>query len=228
MLYKPGIENFQDNVNFSQDSNCTWIVYPPGAAGDLVVSILNFHYARTGGRFFGITDTGQVIFRDSNKKDFNSNFKVDQNFINITNQKLGEENLNLSLLDNVIFSNHGYQNKTVDQILNFFPNAKVIRILPQDNIEYSIVKWLALYKHTKNAVEFLTHKDFTPLAEFEHDRVLELKFGDLFNEARFEKLYTSIVEYLGLEYKLIRFDFIKFWFSRQHPIIQPALTQLSS
>ena len=73
MHYKSDIEIFKDHVDFDQNACCTWIVYPAGAAGDLVASIVNFHYARTGSRMFGITNTGQVIFRDSNKKEFNKN-----------------------------------------------------------------------------------------------------------------------------------------------------------
>ena len=228
MHYIPGIENFQDFVNFEQDSNCTWVVYPPGAAGDLVASIVNYHYARTGSQFFGITDTGQVIFRDSNKKEFNSNFKIDQNFINTTNQKLSEENLNLSLLDHVIFSNHGWQEETVNQIVKFFPNAKIIRILPQTNLEYSIVKWLAEYKNKNNELEFSINENFDQCTKIIHRRVLDLGFGEIFNEDSFEQFYTKLINFLDLEYKLIRFDFVKFWLSKQHPTIQSKLKQLSS
>jgi hypothetical protein len=224
MHYKPEIECFRDYVDFNQNSHCIWIVYPPGAAGDLVASIVNFHYARTGSRFFGITDTGQVIFRDSNKKDFIKNFKIDQTFINTTNQKLGEENLNLSLMDHVIFSNHGWRKITIEQILNFFPNAKVIRILPQDNIEYSMAKWMDEYKNFNKVTELLFDDNFKPYHSVVHPRVLEISFGDLFEETKFEQLYTKIINHLNLEYKLIRFDFIKHWISKQHPIIQSKLS----
>lgn len=228
MLYNPSIENFEDLVDFNQNSHCTWIVYPAGAAGDLLASIVNFHYVRTGARFFGFADNGQAVFRDSNNKDFNHNQKVDQHFINTTNQALGNHNLNLSLLDNVIFSNHGWQQSKVKQIVDFFPNAKVIRILPYNNVESSIVKWLSNYKNQNKIGSFKLDEKFEPLHGIAHPRVLEIRFGHLFQEETFEQCYTGIVDFLNLGFKLIRFDFVKFWLSKQHPTIQDQLLKLSS
>ena len=63
--------NFVDNVNFTKNDECIWIVYPPGASGDLLASIINRHYISTGCDYFGIDDRGQVIFRPSDYKKTN-------------------------------------------------------------------------------------------------------------------------------------------------------------
>ena len=68
ILFDPTLENFVDGVDFSANDCCTWVVYPPGCAGDLLASILNFHYVQTGARFKGITEKGQIIFRPSDMK----------------------------------------------------------------------------------------------------------------------------------------------------------------
>ena len=228
MRYKQGIEKFQDYLDFSASDPCVWIVYPAGAAGDLLASIVNFHYARTGAKFFGITDTGQVIFKDSNKKQFNKATHINQQLINKLNEKLAEENLNMSLLDQVIFSNHGWQTETIKNIINFFPNSKVIRILPKNNLENSIISWLSQYKNLNRLTDFQVNDTFNPIDNIIHDQVLELYFGDLLHKTKFETCYDQLVQHLDLDYKLVRFDFIKFWIDNQHPIIQPLINSLSS
>jgi hypothetical protein len=52
--------NFVDNVNFSAADPCIWVVYPGGASGDLLISIIDKHYLRTGCEYYGIDDSGRV------------------------------------------------------------------------------------------------------------------------------------------------------------------------
>ena len=52
--------NFIDDINFTQDDPCIFITYPSGAAGDLLISIVDKHYLRTGCEYYGIADNGRV------------------------------------------------------------------------------------------------------------------------------------------------------------------------
>ena len=61
-------QNFIDGVDFTRHDPCIWNVYPQGASGDLLASIINCHYGRTGSDYFGINNHGQVIFRPSDYK----------------------------------------------------------------------------------------------------------------------------------------------------------------
>jgi len=59
--YQSKFENFINGVDFTAADPCIWVVYPVGAAGDLLASIVNFHYGVTGCYYFGLTNRGQVI-----------------------------------------------------------------------------------------------------------------------------------------------------------------------
>lgn len=76
--HNPNLDIFVDSVDFGPDDRCVWIVYPSGGAGDLLASIINFHYAETGARFKGINKKGQVIFEASDNKHTNKLLQVDQ------------------------------------------------------------------------------------------------------------------------------------------------------
>ena len=56
--YNPKVEpqNWQDGVDFSYTDPCIFVVYPAGASGDLLASIVNSHYLSTGSDYFGITE----------------------------------------------------------------------------------------------------------------------------------------------------------------------------
>jgi hypothetical protein len=230
MNYDPSLEklNFIEGVNFTKNDPCIWVVYPPGAAGDLMSAILLKHYSQPAADFFGIDDTGRVIFRDSNYKHFNQIKKLDTTIIDKVNQHIGNKNSNYSVTDLVIFSNHGHKLNTVTEILDFFPQAKIIRIIPKTSYEYNITTWLQFYKNENKLLPFAEQQNnYSPEMVVNHN-VLNIWFGDMLNEKSFDQAYGQIVEFLGLPYKLVRHDFIKFWISKQHPIIQPELLKLSS
>jgi len=234
LKYNSNIENFIDDKEFTCLDPCVWVVYPAGAAGDLLASIINFHYVRTSAMFFGINDTGQVIFRSSDDKIINLNYikgstlELNQQFICLVNKSIGEKKLNYSLLDMVLFANHAWQDNQVNNILDFFPNAKIIRILPQTNLEHKIINWLSYYKNQNLLLDLPCLKKITPLKQtnISNSRLLDIHFRNLFKSESFEQVYTNIVNHLNLPYKLIRHDFINYWLEQQHSGIKSLLRVL--
>jgi len=223
-------------VDFTQQDPCIWIVYPPGAAGDLIASVVNFHYARTAARFCGINESGQVVFRPSDDKigNFyfikNNQIQLNQHFIYSVNEKIGNKHLNYSLLDTVIFANHAWKDESVCSILDFFPAAKVIRILPKNNLEKQIIHWLAQYKNQNLILDLPNLESLEPitLSNFTDTRLLDIYFGDIFKLETFEELYNHIIRHLDLPYKLVRYDFINYWFTQQPSQIKTTLQSLQT
>ena len=234
MKYNSNSENFIDGIDFTCQDPCVWVVYPAGAAGDLLASIVNFHYARTSATFFGITDTGQTIFRPADNKIISLNYlkgntlELDQQFIWLVNKSISEKNLNYSLLDMVLFANHAWVDNQVNHILDFFPKAKIIRILPQTNLEHKIINWLAHYKNQNLLLDIPCSKKVIPLKQtnISNSRLLDIHFGNLFKSDAFEQVYNNIVNHLDLPYKLIRHDFINYWLEQQHSSIKSLLRAL--
>ena len=223
-------------MDFTRQDPCIWIVYPPGAAGDLIASVVNFHYARTAARFCGINESGRVVFRASDEKVGNLNFmknnqiELNQYFIDSVNEKIGNKNLNYSLLDAVIFANHAWRDESICSILDFFPAAKIIRILPKNNLENQIIQWLEHYKN-RNIILDLPNLELTEpieLSTLTDTRLLNVYFGDIFKLETFEELYNHIIKHLNLPYKLIRYDFINYWFTQQPSQIKTTLQLLQT
>ena len=236
MRYNSDLETFVDGVDFTREDSCIWVVYPPGAAGDLIASVVNFHYARTAAGFRGITESGRVIFRTTDEKVVNLNFiknnliELNQNFINLVNKQIGNKHLNYSLLDAVIFANHAWRDESVCSILDFFPAAKVIRILPKNNLEKQIIQWLAQYKNQNVLLDLPNLESSEPIAlsNLKDPRLLDVYFGDIFKLETFEELYNHIIRHLDLPYKLIRYDFINYWFTQQPSQIKTTLQSLQT
>lgn len=232
MRYHDKLEVHQPNVSFGFNDPCVWIVYPPGAAGDLVASIVNFHYFKTGANFYGIRPSGQICFRSTDKKVIDLNYiskdkLFDQNLLFLINDAIGNESLDYSKMDQVIFSSHYWQDKHINHILDNFKKSKIIKILPKTSYEKSIIDWLAAYKNQDIKYNLPTTIDRRDLTFTAHDdRVLTLFFGDLLKEYSFELCYQKILHYLDLEFPLIRYDFIKFWLANQHPYIIPYLEKI--
>ena len=84
IIYNPAIDTFVDGRNFGPEDPCTWIVYPPGCAGDLLASIVNFHYVESGVKFKGINHKGQVIFKGSDQKSVET--RLQKNTLNFDDQ----------------------------------------------------------------------------------------------------------------------------------------------
>ena len=230
MKYNSKAENAID-VMFTNLDPCLWVVYPQGSGGDLLSSILHFHYDQTGARFCGITDTGKALFCPSDNKDSNltylngSDLQLNQHFIDSTNRVLSEKYLSYGVLDQMMFSNHLWTDAQVNNILDFFPKATIVRILPRTNLEQQIILWLAAYKNKNLLLDLNLPENITEitLTNIANPRVLNIYFGDLLKPETFETAYDSILKHLNLPYKLIRHDFISYWISQQHDTIRPAL-----
>ena len=235
--YNPALEEVVDGIDFGPSHPCTWVVYPPGCAGDLLASIINFHYVETGSRYKGITSDGKVIFRSSDMKI--SNLRMQDNVLKFDNQffydladSLATRYLNWSKMDHFIFANHCYTDQYVQTILDAFTNCKIIQLLPRTVGELAIIKWLSRFKNTpqgatpfvlpNNANETLTH-----WTQWTDPRVLTVFFGDLVNRNQFQSLYQDIQQHQKFAGPMITYDFVQFWISRQHPEIQEHINRLA-
>ena len=221
--------NFVDGVDFTRNDPCIFVVYPTGAAGDLLISIIDKHYLRTGCEYYGIGDNGRVhmFTADYESMDQHSRYTFnDQWFYNLA-ANLGNRNLNYSLLDQVIFGCHMYLDSQVQYILDTFPHAKIIRIMPTDQDGTKLIKWLGNYK-VRNTTTPIDEevKEFNA-SKIIHDRVFNLPFGSLFTEESYYKQYDSIIKFLNLNGRLICFDYIRYYLSKQSDLIRSALIDYS-
>ena len=189
--------NFVDGLNFTKDDPCIFVVYPAGAAGDLLISIIDKHYLQTGCEYYGIADNGRVHLytTDYDKLDIDASYQFDEQFFFDLAKNLGNRNLNYSLLDQVIFGCHMYKDKQVEYILKTFPKAKVIRIMPQDRSGHDIMKAMAHKKLNPNST---LGKSVMYQPKINNERVLEIPFGSMFNQTNYLKQYNRIINFLNL------------------------------
>jgi hypothetical protein len=219
--------NMVDGVDFTAEDPCVWILYSPGAAGDLLGAIVDKHYINTGCDYYGIHESGQVLFIPSDYRTCTRNGTrtvteyTDEFFYGLADT-LGSRNLNYSLLDNVIFTHHAYKHKDVLCILDKFPKGKIIMINHTTDIEQEIILKMVELKHARYSSmgekTIITNEGYIT-----HDRILNINFLDLFAEEVFEETYSRIIKFLGLRNKLIRYDFIEFYLSKQHPTIRELI-----
>jgi hypothetical protein len=236
MLYNPELEQFRDFVEFGPDSPCIWVVYPAGCAGDLVASTINFHYADTAAKFKGVTPQGQVIFRPSDQKISNLYHQqsdvltFDQQFFFDIAEKLSNTHTHYSKLDQFIFSAHAFSPDNVHSILNKFSRAKIIRILPKNEYQDRVRKWLALYKNNGVTTQFdqvtATGVSMSVLPPISHVRLLDIGLSDFLDPKQFDATYLKILSHLNLEFPLIRYDFVQYWLDRQDSYIKPFIAKM--
>ena len=221
--------NFVDGVDFTRNDPCIFVVYPAGAAGDLLISIIDKHYLRTGCEYYGIADNGRVhmFTTDYESMDLNQHYEFNDQWFYDLADNLGNKNLNYSLLDQVIFGCHMYQDSQVHYILNTFPHAKIIRIMPVDQYGEDLLNWLAFYKLKNVTQEFKPDVDNFAKDTFTHDRVFNLPFGSFFNEELYYKQYDSIIKFLNLNGRLICFDYVQYYLSKQSELIRSTLVDYS-
>ena len=218
--------NFVDGVDFTKDDPCIFVVYQAGAAGDLLISIIDKHYLHTGCEYYGIADNGRVHMytTDYEKLDIDANYQFDQQFFFDLARNLGKRNLNYSLLDQVIFGCHMWEDKQIEYILKTFPKAKVIRIMPQDQAGDDIVKAMA---HKKLKPASTLRKNVMYQTKINNERVLETPFGSLFNKTNYYKQYDRIINFLNLNGRLICYDYVQYYLTRQGPEIKKTLEDYS-
>lgn len=222
--------NFVDGVNFTKNDPCIFVVYPAGAAGDLLISIIDKHYLRTGCEYYGISDTGRVMTYTTDYEmidiELTKTKTVDfsqQWFYNLSD-KLGERNLNYSLLDQVIFGCHLYTAENITYILDTFTKAKVINIYPKDVTGSTIIANLRNIK----LINASTKIKFKENDTVDHERVLNIPFGCLFNKNLYSNYYNKILNFLNLPGQLISFEYINFYLSKQDAKIKNMLIEYSN
>ena len=234
--YNPQFEpqNYRDNVVFSYNDPCIFIVYPAGASGDLLATIVNSHYINTGADYFGINEQGQVIFRPSDYKITNFRHQnptntlddifVDQWLFDIS-KSFSERNLHYSLMDGIIFSNHMYRDSEVQTILNQLSNSKVIRILSEDTNQDQLIEYQRNLKNNNcdNFIKFTNLLAHNTASSINSPRLLNIPYISLFDKSSFDQSYKAIIEFLGIESMLIRFDFIEYYLKQQSKEFLDAL-----
>jgi hypothetical protein len=230
--FNPNLEIFKDFVHFTKDSECIWVVFPQGGAGDLLASLINYHYVNTSAKYRGITDTGQVKFRASDQNYTNilldkNLFNLDEDFFNQLIIILSKKNTNFSLLDQFIFSNHAWTDEYLSKILECFANCKIIRIIPKDEYESKIISWLGFYKNYHIISDINGIIPINTESIIDDSRVLTIYFSDLISPDKFNLAYDQIISHLNLPDKLIRFNFIQHWIDHQHEKIKPLIKNLS-
>jgi len=148
----------------------------------------------------------------------------DNKFFNMVAESLGNRNLNYSLLDQVIFGTHMWRDAEVELILRTFPKAKIIRIMPQDQAGHDIIKAMVQKKldpdgNTSSSLMYQT--------KINNARVLEIPFGSVFNQTNYYKHYDRIINFLNLNGRLICFDYVQYYLTRQGPEIAKTLEDYS-
>ena len=218
--------NFVDRVDFTKNDPCIFVVYPGGASGDLLISIIDKHYLRTGCEYYGIADNGRIHMFTTDYE-FMDEKKIrvfDDKFFYMVAESLSNRNLNYSLLDQVIFGTHMWRNDEVELILRTFPKAKVIRIMPQDQAGHDIINLLV---QKKLNLEGNSSESAMGQTKINNERVLEIPFGKFFTKGNYLKHYDSIINFLNLNGRLICFDYVQYYLTRQGPAIAKTLKDYS-
>jgi hypothetical protein len=227
--YNPSLEsaNFIDNVNFTKNDPCIFVVYPPGAAGDLLISIIDKHYLRTGCQYYGINNNGKVMLYTTDNDLIDIELKQSKNvvfdqqwFYNLSNQ-LSQRNLNYSLLDQVIFGCHLFRDQQITYVLDTFSQAKVIQIYVKDQQGHSLIEQLQRHKLNTSPSRLLVNKPFV------NERVLPVPFGCLFNPDSYSMCYDKIINFLNLPGKLISFDYVDYYLNQQPGGVKQMLVNYS-
>jgi len=229
--------NFVDGVDFTANDPCIFVVYPAGASGDLLISIIDKHFLRTGCEYYGIDHRGKVHLYSSDYEIIdiaktNGVLKFDSQWFYNFADKLASRNLNYSLLDQVIFGSHLYKDHQIKLILDTFPKCKIIRILPKDSEGEGILNFLAKYKLQEKIPDFDAtslqpepHVPYTPTVT--DNRIIDIPFACLFSKNNYYKYYDILIDFLNLNGRLICYDYVKYYISKQHPEIRDILTQYS-
>lgn len=236
--HNPGLEsrNYIDGLIFTRKDPCVWIVYPSGAAGDLLISIVDKHYLRTGCEYYGINDLGRVMLYTSDYEMIDIALKNnqpiefnDQWFYKFSDQ-LGDRNLAYSMLDQVLIGCHFYQPHNIQKILDNFDQAKIINIYSRDSLGHFIMKNMAKFKlMSRDPAEIIAayqETDHRPNI-IQHERVLNVPFGFLFNRSSYDRYYAEIRKFLRLPGPLICFEYVEFYLSKQNELIQTQLRNYS-
>ena len=237
--HNPALEsrNFIDGLVFSREDPCLWIVYPAGSAGDLLISVLDKHYLRTGCEYYGINDRGRIMLYTSDYEMIDiqltksGRITFDEQWFYDFSAQLSKRNLTYSMLDQVIFGCHMYRPGQILQILENFSQAKIINIYPKDTLAEHILKSMANFKLYQKPVLSSTLLDvpcqLIPNNLIKHERVCNVPFGFLFSKTTYDRYYQHLRKFLNLPGALISHDFIEFYLNKQPKAIANALRTYS-
>lgn len=246
--------NFVDDINFTKDDPCIFVATPPGGCGDLLMSIIDKHYLRTGCEYYGIDDLGKLHFYSTDYHIIKykmheydgrytsqmhhvnegiigtrphieidtQTFKFDQQFFWELAESLGNRNLNYSVLDQVIFGCHMFHDKQVQYILDTFPKAKIIRSYPYDDQATEILYDMNIIKNSPEAI--IKEHNTMSLTD---DRVLDIPFGAWFTEQNYDQMYKQIIEFLHLKGRVVHWDYVNYYLSKQSKDIAKRLKEYS-
>jgi hypothetical protein len=218
---------FYTNNNFSADDHCVFVVYPAGTAGDLLASIINWHYIETGSKFLGIDHTGRVIFKPSDNKFINGlQYKKDlSSVVEAVNHSRTQRSLNNSMCDQTIFACHWHGQKPLQAISQYFTNAKIVRIYIENSQQQALTTWMTEYKNTGKIHDFsVTELDLNNTKiQQSQDNLLQISFGNLLHKDKFTVELERLVNFLDLPCALIDYNVIDYWISKQHAHIKPML-----
>jgi len=123
----------------------------------------------------------------------------------------------------MIFGTHLCTDEKIKELQQFFISSKIIRIVITQE-ERELVNILSdkilngdvveEIKESRRSTKHLAHKEIQPTVY--NANIIDFKFSSLFNEEEFDNEYSKIIKFLDLPYKLVRYDFIKYWISK-HP-----------
>lgn len=226
--------NYIDGVDFTANDPCIWNVYPAGASGDLLSCIINCHYGNTASNYYGIDHHGQVIFRPSDYKITNVRHQTkqalfdQQHFFDIATS-LSERHVNYSIMDQFLFSCHLCQKVDIEQILSVFPKGKIICTYIADSHGREICKFMSELKNAGILTALSVGKNQRLSYDLvRHPRVLNIPYGVLFESQSYYKWYDKIIKFLNLPARLICFDYVAYYISKQHPLIKHTLIEYGS
>ena len=236
--HSPNLEskNYVDGLTFTRDDPCIWVVYNGGAAGDLLISIIDRHYLRTGCEYYGVNDHGRIMLYTTDYEmidialEKNKSIEFDDQWFYDFSDQLGNRNLTYSMLDQVIFGCHMYTPQRIQHILDNFSQAQVINIYTQDSLGDFIRANMSRFKLAyQDPVEIMNEYQETnyQVNIIQHKRVLNIPFGFLFNKFSYNRYYAEIRKFLGLQGPLICFEYIEFYLSKQHDFIRTQLEKYS-
>jgi len=227
MHYKKNLHmNTKSQKQFTRKDSCVWIVYPPGAGGDLLSSIINKHYSNTNTQDFGINELGQVMIIQTDGKIVNNVYNKENHIdcneylVRDTNKQISNNNSDYSKLDMVLYCNHAWHDNKVKNILEYFPKSKIIRIVLKDKKDNNLINTLKNAKH-KN----ISNVNVTTNNVLEHERLLNIPFAKIWKKETFDVYYDMIITHLDLPYKLVRFDYVNFWINQHNDKCKKELKQ---
>ena len=249
------IKKFIDGVDFTAEDPCIFVVFPPGGCGDLLTSIIDKHYLRTGCEYFGIDDTGRVEFYSTDYKmidykagEYDGHFTVQMQHINdsvVATRPLAQTDTQTFEFNQQFFwdlaeslGKRQLNYSIMDQMIfasHQFKDHQVQCVLdtfPKAKVirltprdKTAIEIIFDLYHHKVNAEAII--KETPQHYQFKHDRVLELTFGTMFNEQSYYETYNKIIDFLNLKGRLIHWDYVQYYLDKQKPDIAKRLIEYS-